>query len=175
VSTSPADAVARVLQARAAELARVVEDRQDDRVALLVLDVGGQQVALPVEALREVRAPAAVLQVPGTSPELAGLTGGHGAALAAASLAGLLGLATAVPPDAQWLAVLDHPLAPLGLLVDAAVDIVAVERADLSPAPSADGLVVGLVPGGALVLSAAALLQDTRLFLAPSHPTKEPT
>lgn len=170
---TPSDADA--LRARAVELARPLEDQQDDQVALLVLDVGGQQVALPVDALREVRAPAPVLHVPGSPSELAGLTGGHGEGLAAASLADLLGLSTTVPADGQWLAVLDHPLAPLGLLVDGAVDIVAVDRADLSPPPGPDGLVAGLTPEGALVLSADALLRDARLFLDPPEPTKEPS
>lgn len=175
MTPSPTEAVTLSLQARAVELARPLEHSHDDSVALLVLEVGGQQVALPVDELREVRPPGPVVRVPGSPPELAGLSGAHGEGIAAASLAALLGLRAAVPVDQQWLAVLDHPLVPLGLLADAAVDIVTVERSGLSPPPTADGLVAALVPGGAMVLSSAAFLRDRRLFLDPSDPTKEPS
>lgn len=168
-----ADPTALALHARAVQLAQPLEHVHDDRVELLVLEVGGRQVAVPVGELREVLAPGPVVRVPGSPPELAGLAGRHGEGVAAASLAALLGLRTAVPADEQWLAVLDDPVAPLGLLADAAVDIVTVSRGDLSPPPTAEGPVAALVPGGALVLATAALLRDPRLFLDPSDPAKE--
>lgn len=166
-------AAAATLQARAVELARPVQEAQDGQLTLLVLEVGGQQVALPVDQLREVRPPSPVTTVPGSNAVLAGLVGGRGAGLAAVSLAGLLGRVAAVPQDEQWVAVLDHPTTPLGLLADAAIDIVSVDGDALSLPAGAGELVAAIVPGGALLLAAAAVLRDPRLSLDPLDPTKE--
>lgn len=175
MSATAAAREAATLHARAVELARPLDDdAQDGRLALLVLEVGGQQVALPVADLREVRPPSPVTPVPGGSSVLAGLVGGRGAGLAAVSLAALLGRSAAVALDEQWVAVLDHPTAPLGLLADAAVDIVTVDSSTLSLPTGAGELVTALLPGGALLLDAAALLRDPRLSLDPLDPTKEP-
>jgi chemotaxis signal transduction protein len=71
--------------------------------------------------------------------------------------------------------VLDHPSAPLGLLVDAALDIVSVHETELLPPSDPGVLIRALLPEGALVLDTSALLRDPRLSLRPSDPTEEPS
>jgi chemotaxis signal transduction protein len=79
------------------------------------------------------------------------------------------------PVDEQWVAVLADADAPVGLLADAAEDIVEVPAGELSTAPEAGGLVAAVAPGGVLVLDGAALLRDPRLSLSPSESRPDPT
>lgn len=170
-----AEAELGLLARRARELARPLDDQQDrSTLDLLLVAVGEQQVALAVQDVREVRPPGTVSQVPGGEGPLVGLAGGHGDALAVAALSHLLALPDTGPADEQWVVVLDHSTAPLGLLVDAAVDIVTVEQTELRP-PSEPGVLIrALLPQGALVLDTSALLRDPRLSLRPPDPTEEP-
>ena len=163
-----------LLAARAAELGRAPDaGRRDGSVDMLVLRVAGQQVAVPVADVRAVRPPGPLAQVPGTDAVLAGLVGGHGEVLAVASLAGLLGLTSTVPAHEQWVAVLDHPTAPLGLLADDAVDIVTVGTAGGAEPADPGGLVASILRDGSLVLRTDAVLRDPRLTLTSAEPTKE--
>lgn len=165
-----------LLHARARELARP-QEREQDEVGrhLLVLSAAGQRVAVAVDDVAEVRPPGPVAQVPGSSGALAGLVGGRGDALAVACLAGLLGLTTSLPPDEQWVAVLHHPTAALGLLADTADDIVRISEDQLSPTHEAGGLVIAVYADGTLLLDAEALLRDPRLSLHPDDQTEEPS
>lgn len=154
-----------LLDARAAELARPArKDSDGGSWELLVVSVSDVQVGIPVEHLREVRTPGHVTRMPGSNGVLVGLVGGHGGALAVASLARLLGLPSALPPDEQWVAVLDDPSAPLGLLVDAADGLATVAAADLSWQADTGGLVMARMPDGVLVLDPAVALADTAAF-----------
>ena len=155
-----------VLAARAAELARPDDDGQATHsIAVLLVTVGAQHVALPVEALREVRPPMPLAPVPGAHDVLVGIAVGHAEALAVASLATLLGLAPAVPPSAQWMVVLDDPAAPVGLLVDSADDIVPVDSQEMATPPESSVLIAAVTAGGDLLLDPTALLRDPRLHL----------
>lgn len=165
-----------LLRARARELARPQEGEQDEAGRhLLVLSTAGQRVALAVDDVAEVRPPGPVAQVPGSSGALAGLVGGRGGALAVASLADLLGLTSGLSPEEQWVVVLHHPTAPLGLLVDTADDIVRIGEDQLSPTHEAGGLVVAILPDGTLLLDAAALLRDPRVSPHSNDQTEEPS
>lgn len=155
-----------VLAARAADLARPLEqEHATDSVDVLLATVGGQQVALAVGSLREVRPPTPLAPVPGTSAVLVGIASGHAEALVVASLAALLGLSSAVASTEQWVVVLDDPTAPVGLLVDTADDVVSLDRQDLSPPPESSAVIAALARGGVLLLDIHALLGDPRLFL----------
>jgi purine-binding chemotaxis protein CheW len=162
-----------VLAARAAELARPLDAHQEDGADLLVLVVGDQRVALPVEAVRAVRSPGPVAHVPAGGSALVGMIGEQGDALPVAPLAALLGLPRAAATDQQWVVVLDHPTAPLGLLADLAVDIVSVRPADITSAGESARLTTGLLADGTVLLDPGAVLHDPRLTVAPPDPTKE--
>lgn len=174
-SGSAADG-ASLLAARAAALGRPLETERDgEAVDLLVLTVGGQHVAIRVEDLREVRPPGPLTRVPGTGAALVGVLGGHGEPLAVAGLGRLLGLTPAVGVHQQWVAVLEDPVAPLGLLADTADDVVTVAGSDLVAPAESGGLVAAVAPGGVFLLDTAALLRNARLFLHPPDPTEEPS
>jgi chemotaxis signal transduction protein len=162
-----------VLAARAAELARPLDPDQEDEVDLLVLVVGRLHVALPVAAVRAVRAPGPVAQVPAGAGALVGMIAEQGEALPVGGLATLLGLPFAAATDQQWVVVLDHPTAPVGLLADRAVDIVSVRHADITSTAEPGGLTTGLLADGTVLLDPSAVLHDPRLAVAPSDPTKE--
>lgn len=165
---------AALLTARAADLARPLQHRRTGTsLELLLATLGDQRVALPAQALREVRPPTPLAPVPGTSEVLLGIAAGHAQALAVASLAALLGVASAAPSTVQWLLVLDDATAPVGLLVDSVDDVVSVDGQGLGPPPEGSALIAGLAPDGALVLDIPALLGDARLFLdARPEPTE---
>lgn len=164
-----------VLRARAAELARVVEaDEGRDVSDLLVATVGGQSVAVPIEHLRGVRAPAPLCPVPGSHPVLVGIAAGHAEALVVASLGALLGLPPRVGTQEQWVVVLEDPVAPVGLLVDTADDVLRLPRQQTSAAAASSGaLTTALSPSEVLLLDTAAVLHDPRLFLHPDRATTE--
>lgn len=158
-----------VLVARAAQLARPLDEQRDEQVLdLLVLTVSGQRVAVSLEQVSEVRPPTTFARVPGAHELLPGLVGGRGDALAVVSLAALLGLAASTPPGEQWVTVLRDPAAPLGLLVDNALDIVSVGSNSLTEPPDDDGLVEAILDDGSLVLDTVALRRDPRLRLSAS-------
>lgn len=163
-----------LLDARAAELARPLQDESDaQQIEMLVLNVGDRQVAVPVEHLSEVRPPSRLTRVPAAGGALVGLLGGHSGTLAVASLAQLLGLVPQVAPDEQWVAVLHDGAAPLGLLADSAEGVLRVSERDLTPLPDVGGLVMAGAPGGTLVLDPAAVLTDARVFFTPPRPMEE--
>lgn len=163
-----------VLDARTAALARPpAAGRARDCLDVLLVTVGTQALAVPVDALREVRPPAPLAPVPGGGAVLTGVTAGHAGALVVASLAPLLGLAAARPPAEQWVVVLDDREAPVGLLVDSADDISTFDRHDMTPAPESSLLTSSIASGGVPVLDPAAVLRDPRLFLrARPEPTE---
>lgn len=173
--TTPRADDAALLAARAAQLARPLDEQQGrETVDFLLVDVGGQQVAVPLHEVREVRSPGRLAQAPGRTGALAGVVGGHGDVLPVASLAALLELpSTTTSPDAQWVVAVEDGAAPLGLLVDMAVDIVIVDRTALTTS-SGSGLISALLPDGVAVLDVAALRRDPRLSLTPAGPTQEP-
>lgn len=162
-----------LLAARAAELARPLDEQDADSLDLLLLAVGDRQVAVPLKHVRAVQLPGPVAQVPGSSGALAGMAAGHGAVLPVAGLAALLGLPDQRPADEQWVVVLHDPDAPVGLLVDRALDVVTVATDQLSSSPDESGLVQALLHDGALILDIPALLRDPRLWLSPRDPTEE--
>ena len=163
-----------LLAARAAELAKPLEEEADaGTVDLLVVMVGGQQVALRLQDVRGVRPPGPVTLVPRTAEALAGVVGGYGEVLPVAALGTLLGLAPALPPEQQWVVALDDAAAPLGVLADVAVDIIPVGPDDLIPPSDSASLVAALLPDGTIVLDTAALLSDPRASFSPPDPTEE--
>lgn len=172
--TTPAEV--EVLAARAVELARPVgEEQENGTLELLLVAVGDQPVAVPVQDVRAVRPPGPVAQVPGGIGVLTGLVGGSGDPLVVAALAGLLDLPLSRPAHEQWVVVLDSATAPLGLLADAALDVMTVAFRELRAPTDPGGLTRGLLPDGTVVLDTAALLHDARLSLPMPDQTEEPT
>lgn len=172
-ATSGARAESR-LDARAGELARPDDDGLGGHpIDVLLVTVGGQLIGLPVDALREVRPPTTFAPVPGAGTVLVGVIAGHGEALPVASLSTLLGLTPAPPSIQQWVVVLDDTAAAVGLLVDTANDIVSLDSEGLSPPPRDSVLIAAVAHDGVLVLDAAALLADPRLFHAAQRDSTE--
>jgi hypothetical protein len=71
----------------------------------------------------------------------------------------------APPSGERFAVVLDHPVAPVGVLTDR-VDGVLITFGGIRPAPD-DPLLAGITADGALVLDVDAVLADPRLASEP--------
>lgn len=163
-STAGAEAHDRIFEERAAALARPTADEAEEPTADLIVAVADQRVALPAQRVRAIVEPGATARI-STGGPLVGLRSVRGEVLAVADLAHLLQLTSATPASQRWLVVLTDPVAPIGLLVDAAVDLGSVPP-DASIGPEDERqLVAHVTPDGVLVLDVERLLTDARLFV----------
>jgi purine-binding chemotaxis protein CheW len=103
----------------------------------MLLRLGPSTYGLPVAAVREVVRLPAVTRVPGLPPFVAGLTNVRGRVLAVLDLCPLLQLDI---PRGERLLILDGPggqagRAAVGLVVDAALDLLRLPDTGLEPLP----------------------------------------
>jgi purine-binding chemotaxis protein CheW len=145
------------------------------RADVMLVRMGGSSYALPVAAVREVVRLPPVTRVPGLPPFVAGLTNVRGRVLAVLDLRTLLRLEG---PRGDRLVILDgeqdgggtaqvpNPRgtrALVGLIVDAALDMVQLPTGGLEPLPP------GIPPEAAGVLDGMTVLANTPIaLLAPS-------
>ena len=165
----PDPPTAQLLDERARALARPLVTGREPGTQHLVVAIGDQRVAVPVAAVREVVPPGAITRVPGTPQALPGVRAVRGGILSLADAAALLGLRPGRPGHEQHVVVLADD-APLGLLVDAVLELAGIDPEDISPVRSAGtsaraGVLAGTTPAGTLVLDASAVLTDPRLDL----------
>ena len=102
---------------------------------LISVRIGGQQFALDIMAVREIRGWSASTPVPHAPPYVMGMINLRGVVLAVVDLSARLGLG-ACTPDASSVVVVAHINGvPVGLLVDAVCDIIAVTEDMVQPPP----------------------------------------
>lgn len=146
-----------------------------DSADVMLVRMGGSSYALPVAAVREVVRLPQVTRVPGLPPFVAGLTNVRGRVLAVLDLRSLLRLDG---PRGDRLVILDgeqdggaNPQVPsargtralVGLIVDAALDMVQLPAGGLEPLPP------GFPPEAAGVLDGMTVLAGTPIaLLTPS-------
>lgn len=161
-----------VLEARAADLARPVDDdRTHDVVEVISFGVGGHDYAVPVPGVREVQRLHVVVRVPQSPPSLLGVTRVRSTILPVFDLAMLLGVGAAAPSaEMKWVLVLDaSDRAPLAVAADwvdgvrpqATAEIFARD-ADQHPGS------LGITPAGVIVLDTSALLEIPPVFGEPA-------
>lgn len=167
---------AQVLGQRARALARPVAEQVTTGPDHVIAVVGGQRVAVPVAAVREVVPPSPITRLPGTPPELPGVRAVRAEILCLVDTAALLGMPAARASEQQHVVVLVGE-APLGLLVDDVADLVTFEPADLGRPPAAgnasDRLLASVTRAGTLVLDPPAVLADPRLDVSTTAPTPD--
>jgi purine-binding chemotaxis protein CheW len=120
----------------------------------MLLRLGPSTYALPVDAVREIVRLPPVTRVPGLPAFVAGLTNVRGRVLAVLDLRPLLDLDI---PRGQRLVILDGPggqagRAAVGLVVDAALDLLTLPEGGLEPLPP------GLPPEATRVLSGITVI-----------------
>lgn len=158
----------RILRERARLLARPLDEAVDDHVALLTFTVAGSRYAVEISQVREVLASPQISRLPWGSAALAGVTNVRGAVVLVADAARLVGGGEG-QPDGSVVVLDGGREQPLGLLVDAVDDVIAITAGSLVAPPrdaesAANELVLG-VTTAAVVLDVAALLQDPRIMI----------
>ena len=135
---------------------------------LLTVDVGEHRCGLRVEDVVEVHAAVRVDLLPGAPDPVVGVVNRHGQPLPVLDLRRRLGLPTRPARADDRLVVVRMPDREVGVLVDAAVDVVTVPAATLDEAVAtgtgaALSLGVVVLPDGLLVvLDTAAFLSTTQ-------------
>ena len=97
--------------------------------ALLVIEVAGERLALPADALREVARWRDPTPVPGAPPPIAGVISQRGAVLPVLDLRLARGRPATPPDRATRLVVVRHAAIDLALLVDAVHDLLPASAA----------------------------------------------
>lgn len=152
-----------VLERRARELARPVDDRPAATRRVLVWETAGTRLGVDVGAVRAVRRPDVVTRLPADAQPLEAAVEDRGVVVAVVPAAALLGLRRDGMTGGRLIVVDDGRHPPLALLtegvpelVDLPVEAIGPARDDLrAPAPQ---LVAGVDRSGTVLLDAAALL-----------------
>lgn len=111
------------------------DDRPEPEPARwLVVESGNDRFAIPVGQVREVVRAQAIRRVPGAPDLQAGIINVRGAIVTVLDLAALRGARRAVAPGS--IVLLQHGARPVGLAVDAVVDV----HTDDAAAPLGDGV-----------------------------------
>lgn len=127
---------------------------------------GAGQYALPLESLREVRPRGHVARVPGASPVVAGVFQFRGELLSAHDLAGWREPGPVALSRGEWLVVVEHQGARLGLVADTVEGIERREAGQLGAVPVLLGE-RGVCFRGVLGAQ-RLLLEPERLFSTPA-------
>lgn len=108
----------------------------DDGVCLIVsLLVGDQLCGLPVHAVRDVLGPQIITRVPLAAPEIAGNLNLRGRIVTTIDLRKRLGLEVPNGDVGSMSVVTEQGQELYALLVDRVLEVVGVQRADVSPLP----------------------------------------
>jgi purine-binding chemotaxis protein CheW len=132
---------------------------------LVVVDVAGHRVGLPLDAVVEIHRAVQVAPLPDAPDVVLGLVNRRGAALPVLDLRRRLSLPTRQLHPDDHLVVVQLPEREVALLVDAAVDAVAVAAADVDEAVATSTAAtyshgVAVLPDGLLVVA------DVQRFLS---------
>lgn len=162
-------ATAALLRQRARRLAAVpaAVDEVAHTRAVLVLRLGAERYAIPAESVVEVLRHRELTRIPGTPPQIAGVTAWRGEVLSVVDLRPLLRLGGAGSDDR--LVVVGMQGAGFGLLADDIEEVAHVDEDAIGPVPIArEPWVRGIAATALLLLDTEALLNDPRLFSGPA-------
>ncbi len=159
--------VTEVLKRRARRLAEPAADTPVEAVDLLVFSAADARLAAPARRVREVLAPGPTARLPTGAQAMVGLRAVRGAVVVVADPTILLGVGSGGPQAAgdRFAVVLDHPVAPVGVLTDR-VDGVLTLFGGVRPTPD-NALLEGITGGGVLVLDVDAVLAHPGLASEP--------
>lgn len=157
-----------VLDARAAELARPVDDdRPTQTVDVIPFGLGGQNFVAPVAGVREVQRLQVMSRVPQAPPALLGVTRVRSTILPVFDVVSLLGLGVrASGAETKWVLVVDAAdHAPLALAAEKVDGVKPLPMTQMlsSEADQHQGA-LGITPDGAIVLDTEALLDTPPVF-----------
>lgn len=157
------------LDERARQLARppVRLRGQEELLDALLLVTAGERFALETRHVIRVCTVDSLTAVPGARSELAGLFNHHGKVLPALDLGRLLGLRSEPGRPARWLVVLGSARSELGLLAQAVLQVVSLERDSFAAPPATEPrrpFVTGVSGAACQLLDGDALLAERQPF-----------
>jgi purine-binding chemotaxis protein CheW len=140
-------------------------------IRLVCFELRQQELALPIDTVRETLTLRPITRVFLTPPWLAGIFSLRGEIVPAIDLAVLLGLAPTVLADDSHIVVVEHGDQVAGVLVDRMRELRTIDEAAIEPPPAnlardVAGLLAGLVavPDGTVrVLELEALFSSERI------------
>ena len=112
-----------------------MDDRTGPGAELISVRIGGQQFALDIMAVREIRGWSASTPVPHAPSYVMGMINLRGVVLAVVDLSARLGLGACTPDSSSVVVVAHINGVPVGLLVDAVCDIIQVTEDMVQPPP----------------------------------------
>ena len=152
-----------VLRARAERIAEpLASDTHGEQLDLLVFLLAREEYAVAASDICEVMPLKALARLPGVPAPIVGVTGWRGDLLTVLDIRPLYGITQPGLRDNRRVLVAERDRDVLGILVDDVVGIRPIDQDDLEPvphgvAPRRDA-VLGVGPGGVLVLDAAAIV-----------------
>lgn len=149
----------RVLADRARLLARrsIGDEETSDMLALLVVHVGGESLAIPIASIVAIARPSSIARLPRAVRPVYGVTAWRGRTLTVLTLSAAQ---LAVTADTRLVVLGTGARAALAIVVDAADDIALIRKGDISGAPAGPraSYSMGMTPDGLLVVDGEALL-----------------
>lgn len=161
---SPADA-RRILEARARQLARPVDERDvgaEHATGLLLFQVGDERLAMPVGSIVAIVRSGSIAPLPRVVRPVYGVTAWRGRPLTVLSLGAARPVIT---PETRLLVLGTNTRAALGVVVDAVHDIRQSTAGELTPAAPGprQSYALGMTADGLLVVDGEALLHPETL------------
>ncbi|MBV9863428.1 MAG: purine-binding chemotaxis protein CheW [Alphaproteobacteria bacterium] len=155
-----------VLANRARELARPVAAPTPavPMIEVLCFSLGAERFGLDTGFVREIARSAELTRVPGAPQVIAGLSAVRGDILAAVDLTALIPVPRP-PGPFSWIIVCGTAQAEFGLLADTVENVATIPVSQLLEPPRPGGLAHSVARDGLVVLDAAALISDSRLFI----------
>ena len=165
-----------ILQARAERAARLAQDNtQDDLMTLLVVTLGQERYALPIEDIANIYEDMLITPVPCVPSFVAGVANIRGHIMLALDLAALLGVPDEIKPETATLAVLADNELEAAVQVGSIRGVESVTASDLAAIPANVELnhsayVRGILPDGTVLLDIGSILNDPALIVSIEQP-----
>jgi purine-binding chemotaxis protein CheW len=170
VPATSTEGITRVLEERAAALARSSEDEETngETIGVVVLAIGDERYGVEVQDVQEIETLDKITPIPGTPAFWAGVVNLRGSMYPVLDIERYLGLPVSEVDDPK-VALVSRAGLSVGLLVDEVAEIRKVRSSEIGP-PVADGsskaeVVRGVTPDMLSVLDLEALLSDPSLVV----------
>jgi len=156
-----------ILRARAAELARPLDDdAADEGRAMLAFFAGGERYVVDLRHVREVADVDALTRVPGSPAFVLGLVNLRGEVVCVADLPATLGRGRRSDGVGSHIVALGRGGTEIAVAVDEVERVQQVRARDILPLPGrSDGRLCGILQDATTVLDAEALLDDEELYV----------
>ena len=170
-TVTTAEDITKVLEERAAALARSSEDDETngETIGMVVLAIGDERYGVEVQDVQEIEPLDKITPIPGTPAFWAGVVNLRGSMYPVLDIERYLGLPQSDGVDNPKVALVSRAGLSVGLLVDEVAEICKVRSSEIGP-PVADGsskaeVVRGVTPDMISVLDLEALLSDPALVV----------